>query len=331
MSKKKRTWLAALVAVLFILAGSAAYYVWQSGFIATDDAVLSANQVAVSSKFPGRIATLAVRAGTHVQRGDVIAKLDTTELALQAAGAEAGFHALEAKFRSLAQGAREDEVAAAQAARDEAETALAFADKELERNQALYKAGAVSPDALERAQTAKDRARARRDQLSSQLALLQGGLKKAELRAAAFEAERARAQWELLKTQLSAATITAPVDGTVASQNVHAGEYVQPGQTIVYLTDESDLWVTAYLEESKLAPVKIGMPVKVHLDAGDRDLEGTVRMVGNTAASVFSMFPPDRAAGNYTKVSQRVPIEIAIERAAALLPGSSAEVKFLLR
>lgn len=331
MSKKKRTWLAALVGVFAILAGSAAYYVWQSGFIATDDAVLSANQVAVSSKYPGRIAALGVRAGTPVKRGDLVAKLDTTEVALQAAGAEAGYLALEAKFRALAQGAREPEIAAAEAARDEAETALASALRDLTQAQALNKAGVVAPDALDRAQTAKDRAQARRDQATSQLALLRGGLKKAELRAAAFEAERAKAQWELLRAQLAASTITAPVDGTVASQSVHAGEYVQPGQTIVYLTDESDLWVTAYLEETKFAPVKLGMPVAVHFDAGDRDVRGTVRMIGNTAASVFSMFPPDRAAGNYTKVSQRIPIEIAIERAAALLPGSSAEVKFLLR
>jgi multidrug resistance efflux pump len=330
MTQKKKTWTIASASVITVLGVAMAYYVWQSGFIETDDAVLSANQVAVSAKYPGRLAEVRVRAGTPVAAGDVIARLDTAELALQVAGAEASYRSLEARFRAAAEGARDNEIAAAQAARQEAESTFAQAERELARAKQLYATGAVSNDALERAQAARDTAQSRLDRAESQVNLLRGGLKKAELRAAAFEADRAHAQWFLLKTQLAAATITAPVSGTVANQIMHSGEFVQPGQTIVYVTDESDLWVTAYLEEGKVAPIKVGMPVHVHLDALDQDVPGKVRLIGNTAASVFSMFPPDRAAGNYTKVSQRIPIEIAIDAHTTYIPGSSAVVKFLL-
>jgi multidrug resistance efflux pump len=329
--KNNRKWFYAIAFVVVLLAATAGYIYWSAGFVATDDALVSARQVVVSTKIPGRLALLTVHNGSHVNAGDRIAQIETTDLKIQEEGAQAAYQSASAKFQALAEGARAPEVALAEASRQEAETSLTLAENEFDRATELHKEGIVASQALDRAKAGKDAAVARLREAENRLSLLRMGLKRQELRAAAAEAERAKSQWNLVKSQLAATDITSPVTGTVAKEVAHNGEFVQPGQPIVYITDESDIWVTAYLEESKLHGIHAGSPATVSLDVSDETVPAIVRLIGNVSASTFSLFPPDNAAGNFTKVSQRIPIELKLEKPSHLVPGSSAEVKFPLR
>ena len=121
------------------------------------------------------------------------------------------------------------------------------------------------------------------------------------------EAERAKSQWNLVKSQLAAMDITSPVTGTVAKEVAHNGEFVQPGQPIVYITDESDIWVTAYLEESKLHGMHAGNPATVSLDVSDETVPAIVRLIGNVSASTFSLFLPTTPWGISRKCRSAFP------------------------
>jgi membrane fusion protein (multidrug efflux system) len=118
------------------------------------------------------------------------------------------------------------------------------------------------------------------------------------------------------------------------------GEVVQPGQPILTVYDPENVWITAYFEETKLRSIPLGARAEVSVDAyPGQPLEGTVVLIGAAAASQFSLIPPNNASGNFTKVTQRVPIRIKVDPPEAgtsqmtlphgLLPGMSVVVTIL--
>jgi multidrug resistance efflux pump len=124
--------------------------------------------------------------------------------------------------------------------------------------------------------------------------------------------------------------ITSPINGTILQTSAVQGQPVAPGLTIVQLTDLTSVNITAYVDESALDNIKVGQDVDIHVDAySDTSYTGHVQQIVQAAASTFSLLPTqDNASGNFTKVSQRIPVIISIDGNAgkALLPGMSAEV-----
>jgi membrane fusion protein (multidrug efflux system) len=123
--------------------------------------------------------------------------------------------------------------------------------------------------------------------------------------------------------------------GVVSRRWVLKGDVVQPGQAIYTLYNLDSVWVTANLEETKLGRIAPGDAVTVQVDAyPGRDFPGHVAQIGTNTAAQFSLIPPNNASGNFTKVTQRVPVRIALDRAAGdnarLLPGMSASIRVTL-
>lgn len=122
--------------------------------------------------------------------------------------------------------------------------------------------------------------------------------------------------------------VHAPFDGIVIAEPVAVGAIVSPGQPIVSIVDPSQLWVTANIEETNIGRVKIGQPVTVHVDALGNDVPGKVEAVTPATASVFSMLPSSNTSGNFTKVTQLVPVRISVNLGnQPLLLGANVEVK----
>jgi multidrug resistance efflux pump len=122
--------------------------------------------------------------------------------------------------------------------------------------------------------------------------------------------------------------IRAPVDGTVMAEPVAVGSAVAPGQTIVIIVDPARLFVTANVEETHLRRVSIGKPDTVHVDALDADVPGMVTAVVPATANTFSLLPSWNASGNFTKVTQLVPVQIAVDSSNyRLLLGANVGVK----
>ena len=148
---------------------------------------------------------------------------------------------------------------------------------------------------------------------------------------------------ELLAMLDSTATencrIVSPVDGLIAKQWVVPGNLLQPGENIFTLNEGKELWVAVYLQETKFNEIRMGQSALFTLDAyPGLTFYGKIFYIGANAASEFSLIPPDNASGNYTKVAQRIPLRISIDRVEGkeklkanlrLLSGMSANVKII--
>lgn len=157
-----------------------------------------------------------------------------------------------------------------------------------------------------------------------------------------FEGDSVR-KGELLATLDSAQTkdyrILSPADGVIAKQWVVAGDLLEPGENIFTLNEGKDLWVTVYLQETKFSKIRLGQPAMFTLDAyPGLKFYGKIFYIGSNTASEFSLIPPSNASGNYTKVAQRIPLKISIDRVEGdadkkarmhLLSGMSANVKII--
>ena len=122
--------------------------------------------------------------------------------------------------------------------------------------------------------------------------------------------------------------VQSPIDGVVIAEPVAVGASVQAGQAIVQVVDPSQLWVNANVEETNIARVKVGQPVTVHVDALNADVPGKVEAVTPATANTFSMLPAQNTSGNFTKVTQLVPVRISVNLGnQPLLLGANVEVK----
>lgn len=122
--------------------------------------------------------------------------------------------------------------------------------------------------------------------------------------------------------------VQAPFDGVVIAQPAAIGATVGAGQPIVTLVDPTQLYVNANIEETQLGRLKLGQPVVVHVDALGADIPGKVDVITPATASTSSILPQSNASGNFTKVTQLVPVRIAVNLAnQPLLLGANVEVK----
>jgi len=300
--RKKRI----LIPVLFLLIAAilvAVYwYMFLRDFVSTEDAFLDADQVGVSSKILGRIKELTKDEGDRVTQGELLVQLDDSDLRAQEAQEKENI-SLNQENVSLAK------------------INLQREENDFRRTDALFKDSTVSWDQFDHAEKALAIARA---QYRIALALV----------------STSKAKLNVVQTQLQNTKIMSPMTGVIAKKWVMPGDVVQPGQTIFTIYDLQNLWVTANFEETKLSSIRLNDPVLISVDAHPGiKFEGRVTLIGAVTASQFSLIPPNNASGNFTKVTQRVPIKISIERKMTankhdpvmLLPGMSVEVKIRIR
>jgi membrane fusion protein (multidrug efflux system) len=127
--------------------------------------------------------------------------------------------------------------------------------------------------------------------------------------------------------------------GVISKRWVLTGDVVQPGQSVLTIYNVKDVWVIANLEETGLSALRLGDTVGISVDSyPNLKFAGTIIRLGSNTASQFSLIPPNNASGNFTKVTQRVPIKISIQQMGdtknshfKLLPGMSVEVKVKVR
>jgi multidrug resistance efflux pump len=141
-------------------------------------------------------------------------------------------------------------------------------------------------------------------------------------------AQNGQAKLGFLSAGDSTVTVQSPIDGVVLAVPTTPGATVQAGQALVTVVDPTQMWVNANIEETNVDRVKVGQPVTVHVDALNTDVQGRVESITPATAGTFSLLPTSNTSGNFTKVTQLVPVRISVNLGdqPALL-GSSAEVK----
>ena len=228
--------------------------------------------------------------------------------------------AVSSQQRDAARNAAADAEARAEAAR--AEVALA----ESERAQIEIK----------RQEIGASRASARQARAALQeaeAAHLQVAVRQAQLEAAQAQAKEAEEGLRLTRIALQNAEIRSPADGVVAQKLAEPGEVVAVGQPVFTLTEETgenSLWVVANLKETEIRGVRVGQPVELTVDAHPGvTFRGSVAEIRAGTQSQFSLIPAEQPSGSFTKVTQRIPVKIAIEsdEGRRLVPGMSAVVR----
>lgn len=199
---------------------------------------------------------------------------------------------------------------------EEARVHLENAEREEKRYAQLLKTDAVTPQQYDAVHTAYLSAKARYEQALRQSSALTAVKTEQNHRLGQTDAaiRLAKAQVDMARLNLSYTVIVATADGVVGRKDIHVGQLVQPGQTLVSLVDKADVWVVANYRETQLPNIKIGAPVEVKVDAvPGRVFEGTVERISDATGAASSLIPQDNATGNFVKVEQRVPVRIRLK------------------
>ena len=162
-------------------------------------------------------------------------------------------------------------------------------------------------------------------------------LHRSQYRAAQATVASAQAALEDAKLQLSYTIIRSPVNGTIGSKTVEAGQRLQPGQPLLAVV-EPDIWVVANFKETQLNRMREGQSVEVQLDSfPSKTFQGHLQSVAPASGAEFSLLPPDNATGNFVKIVQRVPVKIVLDPDSVrgyerrIVPGLSAVVTVRVR
>jgi len=296
--RRKRFFIPVLLLLVIAIVVVFYWYEFLRGYVATDDAVIDSDAVTISSKILGRLTTLRADEGDSVMAGDLLVQMDDSDLKAQEAQAQAALDYVQQNVQV-------------------AKIALDQARDDFYRDSVQFENNVITRQQFDHAGKALEMARAQQ--------------------AVAFSHVKAsQAQLAVIQTQLKNTRIIASTSGVVARKWVVPGDIVQPGQPIFTLFDLNDVWITANFEETKLASIHPGDSVEISVDAfPGRNLMGTVELIGAAAGSQFSLIPPNNASGNFTKVTQRVPVKIVFTnldnsdpgKRPVLLPGMSVEVK----
>jgi membrane fusion protein (multidrug efflux system) len=373
--KKSRTRLAVGLGLGALALIALLWWLHARKFEDTDDAQVDGYISSISARVPGTVVRVLVEDNQQVNPGDLLVELDTADLEVAVAQARAAVAQAEAAFaaeqpnvsitatsnRTTVQVA-EDEVANAQAdleaAQRDLEQAQAndrFAQQQRQRATQLLASQTIPQAEFDQRLTAAEVTRAAvaaaRKHVEQRVARLQTAQARlAEARSNAprqlvsreaglsvrqANLELARAQLRQAQLDLGYAKVLAPVDGIVGKRSVNLGDRVQPGQQLMSLTQNGALWVTANFRETQIERMQPGQPASVHVDAVDRDYDGSVESLAGATGSRFSLLPPENASGNYVKVVQRIPVRITLKpgqpEVERLRPGMSAEPKVRVR
>lgn len=321
--------------------------------VAINDARVAANLVTVSSEVSGRVTSVPVIVGDRVTKGQLLATIDgeQTSLELKALDAQiAGVDSQQDQLRAQQEMVRTQveaklvagrtQVAAAEAAHRASEATLANARSRFERISRLAASNVTSEQAREEAQaaltTAEEQERVAAAGIDTAKANIEVAQSEAaqiaviERQIATLEAQKGSlvAQRDQKRVDLARREIRADFDGVVDGTFVDAGEYVAPGTRLLIYHDPGVIWIDANVKETDFNRVKLGAPAAVTVDAYPAiAFRGEVARLGEAATSQFALLPSPNPSGNFTKITQRLPIRISLDQKDGLLrPGMMVEV-----
>ena len=315
-SKKKRGlrfWLIGGLIVLLVSVGLIylGYWLLFARFnVATDDAYVHGNQVAITPQVSGIVASVVADDTQLVQRGQVLVRLDQNDarVALEQAKAQLGQSVRQ--VRQLYQQEIEQKAAIAQRTHD-----LDLATQDYNRYKDLVNRNTIAVQQFEHSKTTWETAKDAVRQAADTLKGLETQTDFADLRhqpnVALAIANLRHAYIDLQRT-----TVVAPVRGYVAQRTVQVGQQVAPGTALLAIVPEDQMWVEANFKETQLGSVRIGQPATVRADfyKGAVVYHGQVVGILSGTGDVFQLLPPQNATGNWIKIVRRVPVRIALDQ-----------------
>ena len=316
----KKRYIFTFVTIIAIILG--AYYIYHIlGYQSTDDAYVETTTVSVSPKVAGQIEKVLIVDNQTVKAGDVVAIIDQADYKVKLNQAKAAYERAILNQNN------------AHANLNAANSEIELAQKDVERYETLYNAGAVSKQTLDKARTNLDAVKARYTMAEQSIFSSNP----------ADNVKVADADLNLLKAQLDAAQLAydytyvkAPIDGTVSNKRVETGMLVQPG-TPLFVIVPNEVWVVANFKETQLEKMKKDQPVDIKIDTYPHKVfKGKVESIQRSSGAKSSLFPPENAVGSFVKIVQRIPVKIVFTEKIdpeeyAIIPGMSVVPKVKIR
>jgi membrane fusion protein (multidrug efflux system) len=352
-----------LLAIAIVATITGNWNSWEGGRIeqVTNDAYVRGDLTPLSTKVPGLVREVKVNDYQQVHKGDLLVQLDDddykAQLAQAAAAVEAAKAALEnnrrqrqlqdAKIERALAGIDQAkaQIVAAASGKDGVRADVTRTRAERVRQEALLSSNSTTQQTVEKAVADEERFAAKYASSDADLTEAHTLLRSNE---SAAEAERRgkavlesqdsqlvadlhakEAALEVAQVNLGYTRILAPADGTVGERQVRPGQLVSPGTQVMPFVDNIR-WVGANFRETQLTNIKVGDQAEIRIDTYPGHVfKGKVLEIAPASGSQFALLPPDNATGNFTKVTQRVPVKIALDDSSLtsqLRPGLSAVV-----
>ena len=318
--------------IIFIIVAIVAVVLWWLNYrkyISTDDANLDTYRIGVSSQVMGQVTRLYVMEGDSVRQGDLLLTLDDSIALTRVSQAEAQ------REQQLAQlASRRVSLVTARKELNIARLTEQLNLENYQRAKAQYERNVIPLEKYQDVEQAWKASKLQTEIARDRFPAVEAELKAAEAAIRAVEATIASA-----RAELGYYRVVAPAEGIVGKRWVLPGDMLEAGQTAFTLNRGTDIWVAVYLEETKFKEIYLGQKAQFTLDAYDKlTFEGRVYYIGDNTASEFALVPPNNASGNFTKVTQRIPLKISIDKVEGddgqkarvkLVSGMSATVKIV--
>jgi HlyD family secretion protein len=327
---KKKIIIPVLLIIAVVVAGF--FYLKKQHTPALDRVRVSGNieitDVEVSFKIPGRVVERPVSEGHLVKAGQIVARLDSQDLAQEIAQRQAQVGSAQAVLTELKTGSRPEEIAQAEAVLERAQADGARAKLELERQKKLYEREVISTREYDLAKTTFDGAEARIREAKEALTLVRKGPRQEKIDQAKAGLEQARQALALAETRMSYSVLMSPLSGLVLSENIEPGEFVSPGTPIITLGDLSQVYLRAYINETDLGRIRVGQRVRVISDTfPDKAYEGKITFIASQAE-----FTPKNVQTQKERVKLVYRIKVDIPNPLMeLKPGMPADGEIFLK
>ncbi|ATQ85333.1 EmrA/EmrK family multidrug efflux transporter periplasmic adaptor subunit [Moraxella osloensis] len=337
-SNRKKNLLVFTLIVLAIAAVTLWLYFTQWRYqVSTEDAYVSGNQVQINAQISGTVTAIGVNDTDMVKAGQTLVALDQADngLALETAKAQLRTAIRQYKTQTATIQQADVNISQAQTAMNEvqsqiesAKIALLAAQSDYQRRAALMASQAVSQEEVQHAADTIKKAQA---QLNAAVA------KQATARSAVVTAEAQRnvtianlgkndvlsqpavqtaiANIQTAWLNLNRTQIVAPIDGQIAKRGVQLGQKISAGTPLMVIVPLHDLWVDANFKESQIKDIHLGQAVNLTSDIYGKEIIYHGKVIGLSAGtgSAFSVLPAQNATGNWIKVTQRLPVRIALD------------------
>lgn len=301
-----------LLLVVPLIAAITGIYAYAIGgrYVTTENAYIKANMIAVSPNISGRVVEVKIEDNQAIRQHDVLFQIESQPPRIAISKAEAHLNTVANEIE-----AKRAEYAQIEAEIDKVLERQKFLKRQYERQQKLRKRGVAAAVRLDEAEselaTSAQTVRALRQKIRRVVADLGGN--------PLIELENhpnflvAKAELDQAKLMLGYATVVAPADGIVSRMRLQPGEWVEDGEPVFSIIENTSIWVEANLKETQLTHVEVGQDVTIEVDAYPDVLwEGRVESISAATGAEFSILPPQNATGNWVKVVQRLPVHITI-------------------
>jgi membrane fusion protein (multidrug efflux system) len=312
---------------LLLVGGATAYYIANDHYVSTDNAYVQQDKVSISAEVGGRILEVAVHENDVVNAGDLLFRIDPAPYRIAIEQADAAIAAAQVRVSSLQTEYQTTGVDIESARED-----VAFYEKEYQRQSALMQAGFTTRARLQAAEHALSDARSRVASAQANATKARAALATGSAAPGVNPAIKAgQAQREQALLNLARTEVRAPVSGVVSqADRLQPGQMMVQGLPGVTIVASNRSWIEANFKETDLAHMRVGQPAEITFDAyPELKVRGKVSSIGAGTGSEFSVLPAQNANGNWVKVTQRVPVRIAItdKPKRAMIAGLSAHVR----